>query len=192
MQNDMRSNMTAREIQERHEEKLLMLGPVMERLQTELLEPLVDLTFDAMLAQNLIPPPPPELAGTDLGVEFVSVLAQAQRAVGSSSVDRFIGNVGAIAQMKPEVLDKINSDILVDRYADMLGVDPNIIIATEQAQALRQARNEAMAQKEQAAAMQQSAMTAKNLAAAKTTEPSALTDVMAMFSGYNANPTTPV
>jgi predicted DNA-binding protein (UPF0251 family) len=90
------------------------------------------------------------------------------------------------------VLDKINSDILVDRYADMLGVDPNIIIATEQAQALRQARNEAMAQKEQAAAMQQSAMTAKNLAAAKTTEPSALTDVMAMFSGYNANPTTPV
>jgi hypothetical protein len=192
MQNDMRSNMTAREIQERHEEKLLMLGPVMERLQTELLEPLIDLTFDAMLAQNLIPPPPPELAGTDLGVEFVSVLAQAQRAVGSSSVDRFIGNVGAIAQMKPEVLDKINSDILVDRYADMLGVDPNIIIATEQAQALRQARNEAMAQKEQAAAMQQSAMTAKNLAAAKTTEPSALTDVMAMFSGYNANPTTPV
>lgn len=192
MQNDMRSNMTAREIQERHEEKLLMLGPVMERLQTELLEPLIDLTFDAMLAQGLVPPPPPELAGMDLGVEFVSVLAQAQRAVGSSSVDRFIGNVGAIAQMKPEVLDKINSDILVDRYADMLGVDPNIIISTEQAQALRQARNEAMAQKEQAAMMQQSAMTAKNLAAAKTTEPSALTDVMAMFSGYNANPTTPV
>jgi hypothetical protein len=190
MQNDLRSNMTAREIQERHEEKLLMLGPVMEQLQNELLEPLIDLTFDAMLEQGLIPPPPEELGGAELGVEFVSVLAQAQRAVGSSSVDRFLGNVGAVAQMRPEVLDKINADILVDRYADMLGVDPNIIVATEKAEALRAARNKAMAAREQAAVMQQSSMTAKNLAAAKTTEPSALTDVMNMFSGYNSPAST--
>jgi len=190
MQNDLRSNMTAREIQERHEEKLLMLGPVMERLQNELLEPLIDLTFDAMLEQGLIPPAPEELGGVNLGVEFVSVLAQAQRAVGSSSVDRFIGNVGAVAQMRPEVLDKLDTDTLVDRYGDMLGIDPNIIVPTEKAQALRDARNKAMAAREQAAVMQQSSQTAKNLAAAKTSEPSALTDVMNMFSGYNSPAST--
>lgn len=192
MQNDLRSNMTAREIQERHEEKLLMLGPVMERLQNELLEPLIDLTFDSMVEQNLIPPAPEELGGMNLGVEFVSVLAQAQRAVGSSSVDRFLGNLGAVAQMRPDVLDKLNSDVLVDKYADMLGVDPNIIVSTEKAEALRAARNKAMAAREQAAVMQQSAMTAKNLAAAKTSEPSALTDVMNMFSGYNSPSSTEI
>jgi hypothetical protein len=187
MANDTRSNTTAREIQERHEEKLLMLGPVLERLHNELLEPMIDLTFDAMLEQGMIPPPPPELGGMMLTVEFVSVLAQAQRAVGTSSVDRFLGTMGAVANMKPEVLDKINVDTLVDNYAQNLGVDPHLIISTEQAQMLRDARNKAMAAKEQAAATQQQALTAKALAQSPTGPNSnALTDVMGMFSGYNS------
>lgn len=164
-----------------------MLGPVLERLHNELLEPMIDLTFDAMLEQGMIPPPPPELSGMPLSVEFVSVLAQAQRAVGTSSVDRFLGTMGAVANMKPEVLDKINVDTLVDNYAQNLGVDPHLIISTEQAQMLRDARNKAMAAKEQATAMQQQALTAKALAQSPTGPNSnALTDVMSMFSGYNS------
>lgn len=179
------TRMTATEVAERHEEKLLMLGPVLERLHNELLSPLIDMTFTRMVEAGVLMPPPQELQGMELSVEFVSMLAQAQRAIGTNSVDRFVGNLGVVAGMKPEVLDKFNSDAWVDAYADMLGVDPNMLVAGDQVAVLRQQRMEAMAAKEQMAAMQQQASTAKDLAAAKTAEPSALTNVIDMFSGYN-------
>ena len=116
------TRMTATEVAERHEEKLLMLGPVLERLHHELLDPLIDLTFDRMMEVGMLPPPPPELAGLDLSIEFVSMLAQAQRAIGVNGVDRFLGNLSVVAQMKPETLDKLNADELVDGYAEMLGI----------------------------------------------------------------------
>jgi hypothetical protein len=179
------TRMTATEVAERHEEKLLMLGPVLERLHNELLSPLIDMTFMRMVEAGVLMPPPQELQGMELSVEFVSMLAQAQRAIGTNSVDRFVGNLGVVAGMKPDVLDKFNSDAWVDAYADMLGVDPNMLVAGEQVAMLRDARAQAMAAKEQQAAIQQQAVIAKDLAAAKTAEPSALTNVIDMFSGYN-------
>jgi hypothetical protein len=179
--------MTATEVAERHEEKLLMLGPVLERLHNELLDPLVDITFNRMITSGAVPPPPPELMGMDLNVEFVSMLAQAQRAIGTNAVDRFVGNLGQIATMKPDILDKFDSDQWADIYADMLGVDPSLIVADKDVAMVRQARNQAMAAKEQAAVLQQQSQTAKNLAQAPTAgEPNALTDVMNMFSGYGS------
>jgi hypothetical protein len=141
-----------------------------------------------MVEANLVPPPPPELAGMDLQVEFVSMLAQAQRAVGTNSVDRFVGNLGAIAQMKPDVLDKFDSDAWADAYADMLGVDPKIIVANEQVAVVRQARDRAMAAQAEMAAMEQQAKVAKDLASAPTNpaQPNALMDIMGQFSGYNS------
>ena len=67
----------------------------------------------------------------------------------------------------------------------MLGVDPKLIVANDQVAVIRQARNQAMAEKEKAAMLQQQADTVNTLAGAKTTDPSALTNVMDMFSGYN-------
>ena len=180
------ARMTATEVAERHEEKLLMLGPVLERLHNELLNPLIDITFDRMILAGVIPPPPAELQGMDLNVEFVSMLAQAQRAIGTNAVDRFVGNLGQIAQMKPDILDKFDSDQWADVYADMLGVDPSLIVADKEVAMLRQARNQAMAAKEQAAAMQQTSQTVKNMAQAPTGQQNALTDVMNMFSGYGS------
>jgi hypothetical protein len=178
------TRMTATEVAERHEEKLLMLGPVLERLHNELLSPLVDITFTRMVAAGALPPAPQELQGMDLNVEFVSMLAQAQRAIGTNAVDRFVGNLGAIARMKPDILDKFDQDQWADVYADMLGVDPSLIIADKEVAVLRDARNQAMAAKEQAAAMQQTSQSVKNMAQAPTGNQNALTDVMSMFSGY--------
>jgi hypothetical protein len=179
------TRMTATEVAERHEEKLLMLGPVLERLHNELLSPLIDMTFTRMVEAGVLLPPPPELQGMELSVEFVSMLAQAQRAIGTNSVDRFVGNLGVVANMKPEVLDKFNGDAWADAYADMLGVDPNLLIGGEQVMMIRDARNQALAAKEQQAAVHQQALIAKDLSQAKTTDPSALTNVIDMFSGYN-------
>jgi len=180
------TRMTATEVAERHEEKLLMLGPVLERLHNELLSPLVDITFTRMVAAGALPPAPQELQGMDLNVEFVSMLAQAQRAIGTNAVDRFVGNLGAIARMKPDILDKFDQDQWADVYADMLGVDPSLIIADKEVAVLRDARNQAMAAKEQAAAMQQTSQSVKNMAQSPTNNQNALTDVMNMFSGYGS------
>lgn len=178
--------MTATEVAERHEEKLLMLGPVLERLHNELLDPLIEMTFSRMIEAGVVPPPPPELEGQDINVDFVSMLAQAQRAIGTNSIDRFVGNLGQVATFKPDVLDKFDSDKWADAYSDMLGVDPELIVPSDQVAMIRQQRAKA----QQAAAQQEQlavgAQTAKDLSQAKTTEPSALTNVIDMFSGYNS------
>lgn len=178
------TRMTATEVAERHEEKLLMLGPVLERLQNELLDPLIEMTFDQIMEAGIMPPPPEELQGHDINVELVSMLAQAQRAVATNSIDRFVGNLGAVAQFKPEVLDKFDADKWADIYAESLGLDPQIIVPADQVEALRQQRAKAQQQAQQTALMNQGADTAQKLAAAKTGEPNALTDVTRAFSGY--------
>ena len=182
---DDRSGVTAREVAERHEEKLLMLGPVLERLHDELLSPLVDRTFERALSiPGVLPPPPQELQGMDINIEFVSTLAQAQRAVGVTAVDRLLGTIGSVAQIKPEVTDKLDADQLVDVYADMLGVDPSLIVADDKVAIVRKQRAEQQAQAQNAAMMPAMAGAAKDLSTADTQGKNALTDAINMFQGY--------
>lgn len=184
--NDNRSGTTATEIAERHEEKLLMLGPVLERLHNEMLDPMIDNTFNFMLEGGLLPPPPEELQGMDLQVEFVSTLAQAQRAVGVQSVDRLLGTVGAIAGLRPDVVDKIDADQMIDAYADMLGVDPSLIVADDKVAMIRQQRAQQQQQQQMAEAMPAMAQTAKIASGINLTEDNALSSVLGMFQGYNS------
>lgn len=184
--NGTNTTMTATEVAERHEEKLLMLGPVIERLHNELLDPMIEMTFDRMLEAGIIPQPPEELQGMDISVEFVSMLAQAQRAIATNGIDRFVGNLGAVAGFKPDVLDKFDSDAWADAYSDMLGVDPNLIVANDKVAMIRDARAKAQAAQAQAAMMQQAAATSKDLAQAPTGGDNALSDITNMFSGYGS------
>lgn len=177
------TRMTATEVAERHEEKLLMLGPVLERLHNELLDPLIDNTFNRMVEANLIPPAPEELQGQDLSVEFVSMLAQAQRAIGTNSVDRYVNNLGMVAQMKPDVLDKFDSDAWADGYADMLGIDPKLIVAGEKVAKIRQERAQAQQAQAQAEAQQQAA---ENMAKLGKNDAGNMQDILNQFSGYNS------
>ena len=179
------TRMTATEVAERHEEKLLMLGPVLERLHNELLDPLIEVTFNRMLEAGVLPPPPQELQGMELNVEFVSMLAQAQRAIGTNSVDRYVNSLGAVASFKPDVLDKFDSDAWADAYSDMLGVDPNMIVGNDKVAIIRKQRAELAAAQMKQDQMQQNAQTVRDLSQAQTTEPSALTNVIDMYSGYN-------
>jgi len=180
--NDTRSGITATEVAERHEEKLLMLGPVLERLHNELLQPLIDNTFDYLVRANVLPPAPAAMQGMELDVEFISVLAQAQRAVAAQGVDRLLGTVGQIAQLKPEILDKINFDQVVDDYGDMFGVNPEIIVPDDQVAMAREQRAK------QQQAMQMAAQAPQMVASAKTASeinPQGLTDVMSALQGYS-------
>ncbi|MBP6564004.1 MAG: phage head-tail adapter protein [Burkholderiales bacterium] len=176
--------MTATEVAERHEEKLLMLGPTLERLHNEMLSPMIDIAFDGVVAAGLVPPPPEELQGMELDVEFVSMLAQAQRAVATNGIDRFVGNLGAIAAFKPDVLDKFDADAWADGYSDMLGVDSDLIVANDKVARIREARAQQQQAMQQAAVMQQGAATAKDLATARSTDPDGVGSAIDQFSGY--------
>lgn len=158
-----RRQITAREIEERHEEKLLALGPVLEQLNQDFLDPLTDIAFDIHVRQGLIPPPPPELEGMDLKIEYISIMAQAQKMLGVSGVERFTGFVGQMASFDPSVLDKIKADQIADVYGDMLSIPPSIIRTDEEVQALRNERAQAQQKQEQMAAIQQATVAAKNL-----------------------------
>jgi len=178
--------MTATEVAERHEEKMLMLGPVLERLHGELLRPLVEGTFARMVDVGMVAPPPPELEGKELNVEFTSVLAQAQQMIGTNGVDRFVGNLGMIAGMKPEVLDKFDADAWADMYSDSLGVDPKMIIGNERVGFIREARAEAQRKQEMLASAQQQAAVAKDLGGVKTDEPNMAMDMLNQLQGYGS------
>lgn len=181
-------NMTATEVAERHEEKLLMLGPVLERLHNELLDPLIALTFSDLLQAGAIPPPPPELEGQPIRVEFVSMLAQAQRAVGTAATDRFVANLGTVASFKPDVLDKFNSDKWVDAYSDSLGIDPELIVADDQVALVRQQRAEAQQRAEQMQQVEQAAGAVQKMGSVATQGggSNAANDILGLFSGYNS------
>lgn len=169
-----RRQITAREIDERHEEKLLALGPVLEQLNQDLLDPLIDIAFNIHAKQGLLPPPPEELQDVELKIEYISIMAQAQKLVGIGGIERFSGFVGQVAQFNPEVLDKLNTDQAIDVYADITSVPPGIVRTDEEVDALRQQRMQAQQAQQQMQMAQQAAGAAKDLSQTEVTEGNAL------------------
>lgn len=156
-----RRQITAREVAEKHEEKLLMLGPVLERLHTELLDPLIDRTFNILQRNGVLPLPPPELQNRELSVEYVSVLAQAQQLVNTGAIDRITQFTGAVAAVWPNARHKIDANQAVDDYAVALGVDPAIIVSDSDARAAADLEAQQRAQAERLAQGEQLANAAK-------------------------------
>ena len=134
------SPITATEVAERQSEKLTILGPVLERLENELLNPLIDRTFAIMLRNKLVPPAPKEIQGMELRVQYISILSQAQKMVGTSSVQQLLQFIGGIAQMSPSVVDNVDFDQTVREYAKMLGTPAKLLASPEVVMAVRQAK----------------------------------------------------
>jgi hypothetical protein len=137
-----RRQITATEIDERREEKLIALGPVLERLHHEKLRPLVQRLFMRVLRSGVLGDPPEELRDQDIEVDFVSMLAQAQKAVATGSMERLAGFVGNLSAVLPDVLDKFDADQSVDEYADMLGTPPGVVRSDDAVAELRKARQQ--------------------------------------------------
>jgi hypothetical protein len=172
-------NVTATQIVEQHEEKLLILGPMIERQQNELLEPAIDRTFGILDRLGVFPPPPPELEGMEMKVEYVSLLAQAQKLVGTAALDKTLAFGARCAMLNPDAIDKIDTDQMIDEFADLVGVRPRVIRPDEKVLEIRQAKQQAMQAEKQAMAMQQTADTAKTLSQAQLGEnKNALTEIV--------------
>lgn len=176
-----KGSVTAEEVRALKEEKLQEIGPVVDRLNQDLLDPLIDMTFDIMQQQRLLPPPPQELAKRPLKVEYISIMHQAQKALSAGGIERLWGFAAQIRQAepdKPEVLDKINTDELLDHYGDALTTPPGIIRDDQDVAKIRAQRQQAAAAQQKMSAIEQASKAAKNLAGSDTSGQNALTDLI--------------
>lgn len=138
--NDTRSGTTATEIAQRHEEKLVQLSPVVERLGNEYLDPCIERAFEIMMYHGQIAPPPEEIQGKPLKLEYISLLAQAQQQVGIGAIEKFMSFTGYAAQFFPDVVDKIDADQAVDEVGMMLGVPQRLIVSDDKVSEKRAGR----------------------------------------------------
>lgn len=115
---------SAAEIDARREEKLVLLGPVLERFENEGLDPCLRRIYALMDDAGLFPPPPPELDQKSLGVQYVSVLADAQRAVGTASIERYLTLIGNLAGVYPDATLIPDVEELIRQYAEGIGIQP--------------------------------------------------------------------
>lgn len=149
------------EIAERKEEKLLALGPVLENIYNAQLEPVIDRTFNILNERGELPPPPREIAETELKIEYISILAQAQKAVATGAIERGVAFLGQLSAVKPEVLDKLDADQAVDEYFDMVGAPPSIVVPDDEVEKIRAGRAQRQKMAENAAMAKEVAPAAK-------------------------------
>lgn len=163
-----RREVTAREVEEKHEEKLIQLGPVLERTHYEGLNRDVRRVVDVVVRNRLVPPPPPELDGIELKIEYTSILAVAQRAVGVGAIERLAGFVGNLSAANPDILDKMDFDQAVDEYSEAIGTPSIIVRSDEDVAKIRDARAKQKQQQQALATASVGADTAKVLSEADT------------------------
>lgn len=149
---------TAYEVAQKMQEKLQVLGPVIERMQNEALSPIIRRVFAIMWRRKLLPEPPESLAGVALQIEYISMLALAQRAAATSGMERYAQMVASFGATNPEAFDMVDEDTFLREYGDLLTVPHKIIPAPEKVDAVRQQRRasqQAAQQAEQAAQLAQ-------------------------------------
>lgn len=138
------------EIAERKEEKLLALGPVLDKLYIEDIKVAIDRVYGILERAGAFPEPPEELDNVELQIEMISILYQAQKAVATGAIERTAAFVGTLAAAKPEVLDKFDADQAVDEFADGVGAPPSVIVSDDRVEQIRQQRAEEQRQRQQA------------------------------------------
>jgi Bacteriophage head to tail connecting protein len=161
-----RSNVTAVEIEQRRAESLIMLGPVLERLQIELLAPAIERTFGICARGGLLPPAPQQIAGRDLSIQYISMLSIAQQAAKTSGIERILQIAGNLAGIDPAVVDNIDVDYAIQRYSFLMNNDPRIMRPGEDVQKIRAQRQQEQQQAQEMAkadAAQKLAAGAQNL-----------------------------
>jgi hypothetical protein len=154
------------QVEEQSEERMIQLGPVVQRLQTEAFEPLIERCFNMALRANQFEALPPDLAAMAGNYEIlmVSPLAQAQKQLEARSIQSYVGFIGAIAQYDPKVLDKVSIDRVADEYADIAGVPTTILATDQEVEQIRTARaraQQAQMQREQQLIQNQQQMEAQ-------------------------------
>ena len=184
---DMRQGRTATEIQAREQEKMYVMGPVIERQMKEVLDPLITRIWGIMNRRGMFPPAPEELAGRNLKIEYSSILANIQKQAAQAGIETVVASIGNLAQLqaaageRPEVIDALDCDETAQQISDMYAIPAGIIRGDDAVAEIR-------AQKQQAAEQQQQMQQAMQMAQAAPDVTGAMQDMAEtpMQGGGNA------
>lgn len=158
-----RSNVTAMEWDMRKSESMVLLGPALERIDFEVLSPVIDRVFGIASRAGIFPPAPQEIQGLAMTVDYVGMLAQAQQAAAAGSIERVLQIAGNIAGIDPQVTDNIDFDYTLDKYSKLLNNDPRMIRSPQELAQIRQQRQQQQQAMQQAEIAKNMAESAQNL-----------------------------
>jgi hypothetical protein len=150
--------MTATEVVQRTEEKMRLLGPVLGRLQAELLQPLINRVFGILTERKVFRPAPEFMRDTRIDIEYVSPLAKAQRQGDIQSAMRLLELMQPMVQLDPSILDNIDADGFVRHLVKVLSVPATAVRGQDEIVRIRQQR---AAEQQQQMEMQQAMQAAQ-------------------------------
>ena len=147
-----KERMSQLEVVKRLEEMQSVLGPVLSRLNFELLQPLLIRSFRMLLRAQQLPEVPEIILETNPEFEIIfdNQLARAQKVQDVSNIQQWVQNLAMLAQVAPEVMDNVNVDGIARHTAKVLGV-PEIAVQNEDI--VEQTRMSRQQQQEQAVAL---------------------------------------
>lgn len=169
--------MTATEVAARNEEKMIMIGPVIERLLYELLDPCIERVFNLCARAGMMPPPPPDITDAEYKVEYVSILAQAQKLVNSQSMQAYLATAERVAAFEPGSISKTNWDQFLESYGDTVNLPARIVREDDEVAEIRQQQAEAAQAEQEILQDQANADTLQKLGNTPTGEDTALSDL---------------
>lgn len=174
---------TATEIDVRQQEKMILLGPVLERNDTEGLGPDIRRIFAICARMGVFPPMPEPLQNTSLKIEYVSMLSELQRGSMTTAIERTLAMAGNLVGVQPDIMDNLDTDVAVREYGALLRVDPRMMRPADGVMQIRQARN---AEQQAATGLQAGsvlAQGAKTLSETDTSGQSALAAMLGQIGG---------
>ena len=155
--------MTATEVMQRTEERMRLLGPMLGRQQSELLKPLVERVFNIMVKKNRFPEAPEVLQDRELKVEYVSLVAKAQRAAEAQNFMRALEILMPLTQIDPSVMDNLDLDSVYVFISKTLGLPAKVSRSDEERDEMREQRAQAEAQAAEQQSMLANSQAAGNL-----------------------------
>jgi hypothetical protein len=147
--------MTATEVLQRTEEKLRLMGPILGRVQTELLGPIIDRTFAILGRQGKFSAAPDILQGQTIEIVYVSPIAQAQRQQEANGFLRAQEVLIGLTNFNPDLLDNLDQDKVFRDFVQLFGVSPDKLRPPQERDDIREQRNQQRAQQQTIEALQQ-------------------------------------
>jgi hypothetical protein len=143
--------MTAREVMERNQEKMAILGPVVQRMQFEFLGRIIERVYNILDRAHIFPEPADQdmamkLANEEIKIEYISPLAQAQKMSGLVNIEQAVQFAGVLAQFDQSVLNKVNWPETLNKYFDLVGAPSAIKRTDDEYKQIVEQQQKAMAQ----------------------------------------------
>ena len=163
-----KSHVSVEEIQKRAGESLQMAAPVLSQFDEDINGPLIDNAYHLLERMGVVEPLDGDATGPVVP-EYISVLAQATKVSMATGMDRYLNFLGAASETLQDrsVLNVINKEKFARRYANVLGVEIDVMSSQSEYEAAQKQIQQGQMQEQAAQAQMEQATMAKEMSQAK-------------------------